>query len=253
MQALEEELLRLQASALDQEGNSVRARLGNGSRQLVSGLVLGGQRILILVDSSTSMSDETLSNILRIRQINRLRTEKGDSKLQGPKWKQVLSIVDWVTTQLPPSSRYQIWQFSDTTETLLGGDMNEWREIADMDGINVGLANLVALVPDNGTNLNQAFLAISSMEQPPDNIFLITDGLPTLGGTDKTMDFGSLEIISPKGRLDLFEEAKRNLPANIRINVLLLPLDGDPYAAVEYWDLARSTGGAFVTPTKDWP
>ena len=253
VQALEEELLRLQASALDQEGNSVRARLGNGSRQLVSGLVLGGQRILILVDSSTSMSDETLSNILRIRQINRLRTEKGDSKLQGPKWKQVLSIVDWVTTQLPPSSRYQIWQFSDTTETLLGGDMNEWREIADMDGINVGLANLVALVPDNGTNLNQAFLAISSMEQPPDNIFLITDGLPTLGGTDKTMDFGSLEIISPKGRLDLFEEAKRNLPANIRINVLLLPLDGDPYAAVEYWDLARSTGGAFVTPTKDWP
>ena len=131
--------------------------------------------------------------------------------------------------------------------------MNEWREIADMDGINVGLANLVALVPDNGTNLNQAFLAISSMEQPPDNIFLITDGLPTLGGTDKTMDFGSFEKISPEGRLDLFEKAKRNLPANIRINVLLLPLDGDPHAAAEYWDLARSTGGAFVTPTKDWP
>ena len=33
VQALEEELLRLQASALDQEGNSVRQFLGDGSRQ----------------------------------------------------------------------------------------------------------------------------------------------------------------------------------------------------------------------------
>ena len=73
VQALEEELLRLQASALDQEGNSVRQFLGDGSRQYLTGLFLGGQRILILVDSSTSMLDETLVNIIRTRNMSAVR------------------------------------------------------------------------------------------------------------------------------------------------------------------------------------
>ena len=63
IQALEEELLRLQASAFEQEGNSVRQFLGDGNRQYLSGLFLGGQRILILVDSSASMLDLSLIHI----------------------------------------------------------------------------------------------------------------------------------------------------------------------------------------------
>ena len=42
VEALEEELLRLQASAFEQEGNSVRQFLGDGNRQYLSGLFLGG-------------------------------------------------------------------------------------------------------------------------------------------------------------------------------------------------------------------
>ena len=63
VQALEEELLRLQASALDQEGSSVRQFIGDGQRQYLSGMFLGGQRILVLMDSSASMLDNTLVNI----------------------------------------------------------------------------------------------------------------------------------------------------------------------------------------------
>jgi polyhydroxyalkanoate synthesis regulator phasin len=116
VQALEEELLRLQASALDQEGNSVRQFLGDGSRQYLTGLFLGGQRILILVDSSTSMLDETLVNIIRTRNMS------DERKREAPKWQRVVKTVDWVSTQLPITSRYQLWQFSNTTETLLTGD-----------------------------------------------------------------------------------------------------------------------------------
>ena len=67
IRALEEELQRLQASALEQEGNSARQYLGDGDRQYLSGLYLGGNRILILVDRSASMLDETLVNIIRTR------------------------------------------------------------------------------------------------------------------------------------------------------------------------------------------
>jgi len=84
VQALEEELLRLQASALDQEGNSVRQFLGDGSRQYLTGLFLGGQRILILVDSSTSMLDETLVNIIRTRNMS------DERKREAPKWQRVV-------------------------------------------------------------------------------------------------------------------------------------------------------------------
>ncbi|MDP5074457.1 MAG: VWA domain-containing protein, partial [OM182 bacterium] len=132
VQALEEELLRLQASALDQEGNSVRQFLGDGSRQYLTGLFLGGQRILILVDSSTSMLDETLVNIIRTRNMS------DERKREAPKWQRVVKTVDWVSTQLPITSRYQLWQFSNTTETLLTGDKFTWQEVADRDGLNLG-------------------------------------------------------------------------------------------------------------------
>ncbi|KRO78009.1 MAG: hypothetical protein ABR85_12710, partial [OM182 bacterium BACL3 MAG-120619-bin3] len=144
VQALEEELLRLQASALDQEGNSVRQFLGDGSRQYLTGLFLGGQRILILVDSSTSMLDETLVNIIRTRNMS------DERKREAPKWQRVVKTVDWVSTQLPITSRYQLWQFSNTTEALLAGDKFTWQEVADRDGLNLGIENVKSLVPNNG-------------------------------------------------------------------------------------------------------
>ena len=242
VQALEEELLRLQASALDQEGNSVRQFLGEGSRQYLTGLFLGGQRILILVDSSTSMLDETLVNIIRTRNMS------DERKREAPKWQRVVKTVDWVSTQLPITSRYQLWQFSNTTETLLTGDKFTWQEVADRDGLNVGIEKVKELVPSNGTDLDQVFRAISSMDESPDNIFLITDGLPTLGGSGKTTG-----LITPKDRLELFEDAIKSLPNNVPVNIVLMPLEGDPSASAAYWQLAQLTRGSFITPSKDWP
>jgi len=95
VQSLEEELLRLQASALDQEGSSVRQFMGDGQRQYLSGMYLGGQRILILMDSSASMLDSTLVNIIRTRNMS------DDRKRTAPKWQRVVKTVDWISTQLP--------------------------------------------------------------------------------------------------------------------------------------------------------
>ena len=119
VQSLEEELLRLQASALDQEGNSVRQFLGDGNRQYLSGLFLGGQRILILIDSSASMLDSTLVNIIRTRNMS------DDRKKQAPKWQRVVKTVDWISTQLPITSRYQIWEFNEDLESVLGSSLDE--------------------------------------------------------------------------------------------------------------------------------
>lgn len=243
VQALEEELLRLQASALEMDGNSARQFLGDGNRQYLSGLFLGGQRILILVDSSSSMLDSTLVNIIRTRNMN------DAAKRAAPKWQRVVRSVDWITTQLPITSQYQMWHFNTDHATLIpGSDETLWEEVADRDLLEQSVTSLENLVPANGTNLEQLFLAVANMTPLPDNIFLITDGLPTLNnrGSNRT-------LVTPSERLELFQEAVEELPEGIPVNIILMPLEGDPSAAAAYWQLAQFTQGSFLTPSKDWP
>ncbi|GJM11700.1 MAG: hypothetical protein DHS20C12_01030 [Pseudohongiella sp.] len=242
VQALEEELLRLQASALEQEGNSVRQFIGDGNRQYLSGLFLGGQRILILIDSSASMLDSTLVNIIRTRNMS------DDRKKQAPKWQRVVKTVDWISTQLPITSRYQIWEFNEDLESVIDGPRDSWQEVADRDALNSAIESVRNIVPENGTNLEQVFKAVANMSNRPDNIFLITDGLPTLS------DRGSNDaLVTPRQRIELYEEALGELPQGIPVNVVLLPLEGDPSAAAAYWELAQYSAGSFITPSKDWP
>ena len=174
IEALEQEVLRLQASAFEQEGNSVRQFLGDGNRQYLSGLFLGGQRILVLIDSSASMLDSTIVNIIRTRNMG------DERKRSAPKWQRVVNTVDWVSTQLPITSQYQIWNFNTETESVIPGTEGFWLEVADRDQLSEAIENVKELVPNNGTNLAQVFRAVANMSPRPDNIFLITDGLPTL-------------------------------------------------------------------------
>ncbi|MFM1897611.1 MAG: hypothetical protein RLZZ385_2685 [Pseudomonadota bacterium] len=242
IQALEEELLRLQASALESEGSSVRQFLGDGDRQYLTGLFLGGNRILILVDTSASMLDETLVNIIRTRNMS------DTDKRNAPKWRRVVRTVDWITSQLPITSQYQIYTFSEATAAAIQGTEGQWLEVADRDQLNQAVTNVEETVPEAGTNMQQLFQAVAAMRPQPDNIFLITDGLPTLGSRRNADN-----LVTPSERLELFEDAVEVLPERIPVNVILMPLEGDPSAAGAYWQLAQASRGAFITPSKDWP
>ena len=240
--SLEEELLRLQASALDQKGDSVRQFLGDGSRQYLSGLYLGGQRILVLVDTSASMLDETLVNIIRTRNMN------DERKIASTKWQRVVKTVEWLSTQLPITSQFQIWGFSDEVSTRGTDGVNNWQEVADREALDEAVIAVTKTVPAKGTNLQKVFRATAELSPAPDNIFLITDGLPTIGVGRKN---GS--IVSPEERIKLFEEAVDDAPEGVPFNVILMPLEGDPSAAAAYWQLAQISKGSFLSPSKDWP
>jgi hypothetical protein len=86
------------------------------------------------------------------------------------------------------------------------------------------------------------------MKPRPDNILLLTDGLPTQGKRKS-----SKNTISGDERLKLFQQATGALPRAVPINTILFPMEGDPMAAVSFWKLAIETGGSFLTPTRDWP
>ena len=113
VEALQEEMLRLQSTALEEQGNSSREFLGDGDRQYLSGMYLGGNRILILVDMSASMLDESLVNVIRTRNMD------VDTRRNSEKWQRATRIVDWITSQLPIVSQYQIFGFNETVRAAL--------------------------------------------------------------------------------------------------------------------------------------
>ena len=103
-------------------------------------------------------------------------------------------------------------------------------------------------MPAGGSSLINAFLAINSFDTPPDNLFLITDGLPTQGRKPS-----GFKTITGRDRLKLFAEATQMLPRRLPVNILLFPMEGDPMAAASFWQLALSSQGSFMSPSRDWP
>jgi len=153
-----------------------------------------------------------------------------------------------MVSNLPTSSDFQILSFNDEVAPVLGDDVNQWYEVVDKVSVAKAIQGIGKIVPKNGTNLTKVFEIAMSMTPQPDNIFLITDGLPTLG--KKAAKSGS---ITGAQRYSLFNEASRELQSGIPVNTMLLPLEGDNYAAAAFWRLAIISRGAFVAPASDWP
>nr|MCS5581476.1 VWA domain-containing protein [Gammaproteobacteria bacterium] len=118
----------------------------------------------------------------------------------------------------------------------------------DGSTIRTAVNNLRASVPQKGTSLINAFKSIQQLDPAPDNIFLLTDGLPTQGKRIPSRE----TMVKPEQRARYFAQALRELPP-IPVNVLLFPMDGDPFAAEAYWTLAIRSKGSFMAPSRDWP
>jgi hypothetical protein len=61
------------------------------------------------------------------------------------------------------------------------------------------------------------------------------------------------KLVSSEERVEFFAQAIRRIPGGTPINTLLFPMEGDPIAAGSFWQLAVTTKGSFITPSRDWP
>ncbi|NNL99964.1 MAG: VWA domain-containing protein, partial [Gammaproteobacteria bacterium] len=236
-----EQQKQLLKAEIDARGDAVRQRAGIGRQAYLTGLQLDGSRTLILLDSSASMLDDTIVNVIRRRNMS------DDVKRRSPKWRQALATVDWLTARLRPGSRYQLWRFSTDAGPVQGGVSRDWLSADDGAGLNKAVQAARRLVPAGGTSLSNTFRAIRAMQPQPDSIVLITDGLPTQGSSARG------NTVSGRERLKLFDDAIKELSGRIPVNTVLLPMEGDPMAASAFWQLAQLTRGSLVSPTEDWP
>jgi hypothetical protein len=245
LRQLEESRKRLQAGTPSPgtPGNRVKGFVGTGDRQYLSGLKLGGERIVILVDVSASMLDESVVNVIRLRNMPESR------RLMADKWRRTVATVDWITTQIPSKSKFQVIAFNTRAWSLAPGSAGRWLDGSDAQALTDVVAQLRQTVPADGTSLENAFTFMNTLTPAPDNVFIITDGLPTQGASPPAIR----KTIDGDGRLRLFERAIGKFPSRVPVNVILMPMEGDPAAPAAFWALARRTNGAFLMPARDWP
>lgn len=245
LKSLEEGARRLEGASQDTSatGTRVRGFIGTGDRQYLTGLRVGGDHILVLVDASASMLDETVVNVLRMRNMSDTR------KLMSEKWRRTLSTIDWIAAQLPLESQFQLYAFNTKTWALQPGSEGKWLKINDPNALGEALQSLRKVVPKDGTSIENAFIAMNALNPRPDNVIMVTDGLPTQAASAPLIR----KTIDGDDRLKLFERAFAKYPRNVPFNVILMPMEGDPNAPSAFWVAARATGGAFLSPSKDWP
>jgi hypothetical protein len=244
IESMEEQRKRLLAMEKEklEEGNKVRMFTGDGDRQYLTGLKVGGERILVLVDASASMLDRRIINILRRRNMPEAE------RLRSAKWRQAVASVDWLSAQFPPESKFQIYTFNTEPSPVLKGSKGVWLEVGDGEQLSEAIRILRRTVPQKGTNMLAAFEVINSLNPPPDNVIVLVDGLPTMNAPER-----ELGMVTGQERLRYHYEAEAVVPSGIPVNILLYPMEGDYNAAIAYWLLAYRTGGSFMSVSEDWP
>ncbi|HKQ15658.1 MAG TPA: hypothetical protein VJT80_19630 [Steroidobacteraceae bacterium] len=245
LKSLEEGARRLEGATTDPSatGTRVRGFIGTGDRQYLTGLKVGGQHILVMVDVSASMLDETVVNILRTRNMSDTR------KLMSDKWRRTLSTVDWIAAQMPLESQFQLYAFNTKTWALQANSDGKWLKVNDPNALGDAMQALHKIVPKDGTSLENAITALNALNPRPDNVIMITDGLPTQGASAPLIR----KTIDGDDRLKLFQRAFAKYPHTVPFNAILMPMEGDPNAPSAFWVAARATGGSFMSPSKDWP
>lgn len=216
------------------------------------GLRVEGRKIAILVDISASMTNEKLIDIIQTK------SRSTQVKQQAPKWLRTKKTVEWLLARLPAESEVVVVAFSDEA-TVLGGNAS-WRP-GNSQTVNAIMAELNTLVPQGATNLQKGLDTLNTFS--PSNLYVVTDGLPTKGESRyRSLNpfascsslTGSAATISGDCRVKLFQQTiTESGRRDIQVDVILLPLEGDPDAFNQYWSWAAVTGGLVISPAGNWP
>jgi hypothetical protein len=223
-----------------------------GEENYLMGLKVAGRRIAVLLDSSSSMTDEKLLDIIK------RKNGSAAEKKRGPKWLRARKTVRWLLARMPRASQVAVISYNAGAKSLVA---SSWLNAGDPATIKGLYRELDGLVPEGATNLQKGLQALSGRNAT--DLYVITDGLPTAGESryaslnpfaNCSSLLGKSTTISGECRVKLFRQTIRDSgPGGVKVNVILLPIEGDPDAVNEYWAWAAQTGGLLISPAGNWP
>ena len=241
--------LENQLAALSQEvEKSANIQMqGTGEQNYITGMKIEGAEIGLLIDKSASMMGDNLLDIL-----GKLALSDGQ-KVSTPKWIRTKRVAQWMLARVPLESRVTVVAFSDTATTLGLRNVNSAKVSGSMNAI---VKDLGGVVPNGGTNLQEGLAILFKANPNITDVYIVTDGLPTLGdGLPLSCKnfISSKKSISSDCRQTLFVETVKRAKKGVHYNVILLPIEGDPFASPMYWEWTRATSGTFLSPAPEWP
>ena len=242
---LEQEIVSIQPKQSDDVLEETRV----GEENYLLGLEVKGRYIAILIDRSASMTDDLLIEV-----ISRKVRSDADKK-KGAKWKRTMRTATWLLNRLPEKSSVMVVVFNDSARKLNKG---RWASGRDANALQSIADELDQLVPTGATNLEAALTELRNVSPAASDVYVITDGLPTKGSTSlkfRVKCKKNAKVVSGECREAFFQKSIRNasLPRSSTVNVILLPLEGDPEAAPNYWNWTSATGGLLLIPAPNWP
>ena len=217
------------------------------------GLKVEGPKIAILVDTSASMTNEKLIDIIRTK------SSSQQNKKNAAKWQRTKKVVEWLLARTPENSDVVVVAFSEDAKVL--GDKKGWQKAKASQTIASIMSDLNSIVPEGATNLQKGLNTVNQFS--PTNLYVITDGLPTKGESQyRSLNpfsscsslTGNAQTISGECRVKLFQQTlNESGKRGVQVDVIMLPLEGDPDAVNQYWIWAATTGGLLISPASNWP
>lgn len=226
---------------------------GQGEEKYLLGLKVEGSHIGILLDHSASMTNEKLLEIIRTK----ISTDL--DKRNAKKWQRTKRIARWLLARAPQTAKLSVVAFNKNAAVL---GPNELISMANQSHVQQISSAIDKLVPEQGTNLQSALDKITEVNPRMTHLYVITDGLPTLGERGSGLAafrkcssfFGKSQTITGECRKYLFEHTITHARlSGVQVNVILLPLEGDPGAADAYWRWSANSGGLVISPASSWP
>lgn len=220
---------------------------GTGQQNYLTGLKVEGQEIGILLDKSASMLGDNLLEILRFMAL------PDNQKISQRKWQRTRRAGQWLLARAPQNAKITMVAFSEDA-IVLGNRAASSPQVADSMAAIV--RDMGKIIPQGGTNLQLGLQKLREVHPQVKDVYIITDGLPTLGdglGARCRGVLTSKKTISSQCRQELLLETVKRAGQGLRVNVILLPLEGDPYASAMYWSWTQVTGGTFLAPAAEWP
>jgi uncharacterized small protein (DUF1192 family) len=219
------------------------------SQEFLIGLEVAGDRIVIMIDSSASMLAESLLDITL------LKAKGPAARKTSPKWNRAKNTSAWLLNNLPKGSEFRVFHFAEEMQEVT----KSWTKSSSSSAIVEAKSALQKIDPTGGTNIENAISKV--LELRPSSIYLITDGLPTIGKrSQQIVPSGGCGGITDRYRVtgecrsSLFSDVER-LTSSFggTLSVILLPLEGDPAAAPLYTRWALAHKGTLLSPSRGWP
>ena len=155
------------------------------------------------------------------------------------------------TSQMPPKSKFQMIRVQHPGQAAGREQRRQMaRSAVTQPALNEAVTQLRKLVPQRRHEPRKRLRRGQQLSPRPDSV-IHRDRWPADAGRSRHRRCARRSTASSGSSCS--NARSGGCPRRIPVNVILMPMEGDPMAPTAFWALTRKTKGIFLSPARDWP